>query len=254
MAEFKSWRSFWDFEQAVKKRMRYVHNDEVKHFLETVRQTAEKRGEKLPMGKPLWRAQLGVKWEPKYEGDDLAYEVPWPYARDRMKPLRDQATEGRANPKGIPCLYLATDRDTAIAEVRPWIGSCVSVGLFKTNRELRVVNCAEAAKIGGALIWFLKEPPAEQREESVWRSVNESFARPVTPSENAAGYAPTQIIAELFKVHGYDGIAYRSSVSETGHNVALFDLDAAEIVEGQPFHVEKVSFQAREIENPVRYQ
>ena len=37
---------------------------------------------------------------------------------------------------------------------------------------------------------------------------------------------PSQIIAELFKVTGYDGVAYRSALGD-GHNVALFDLDAA---------------------------
>jgi len=31
-----------------------------------------------------------------------------------MKPLRDRAYEGRVNPKGVPCLYLATDPETAM--------------------------------------------------------------------------------------------------------------------------------------------
>ena len=36
----------------------------------------------------------------------------------------------------------------------------------------------------------------------------------------------TQVLAELFRSGGFDGIAYASSLGD-GHNVALFDLDAA---------------------------
>lgn len=42
-------------------------------------------------------------------------------------------------------------------------------------------------------------------------------------------YVPTQVIAELFRVQGFDGLAYRSSLGD-GHNVGLFDLGAADPV------------------------
>ena len=252
MAEFKSWRSFWDFEEAIKKRMRYIHDEETNNFLEAVRATAERRVETIPKGQSLWRAQLGVIWRPEYEGDEWVGETPWPHKKDRMKPLSDQATEGRANSKGIPCLYLASDVNTAIAEVRPWVGSCVSVGRFRTNRELRLVICVTSDDTLHH-VWFEK-PPVEKREEAVWGYLDKAFARPVTPDTNLADYAPTQTVAELFKVQGYDGIAYRSSVNDTGYNIVLFDLDAAEAVEGRPFRVDKIRFEASPIENPVKYK
>lgn len=40
-----------------------------------------------------------------------------------MKPLSNSASEGRANPKGIPYLYVATDKETAMSEVRPSLGA-----------------------------------------------------------------------------------------------------------------------------------
>ncbi|MFZ0569740.1 MAG: RES domain-containing protein [Rhodomicrobium sp.] len=46
-----------------------------------------------------------------------------------MKPIPNWLSEGRANPRGIPYLYLASTRDTALAEVRPWIGSHITVWL-----------------------------------------------------------------------------------------------------------------------------
>ncbi len=61
-----------------------------------------------------------------------------------MKPLRDRTREGRANPKGIPYLYLATHEDVAMAEVRPWIGSNISLGRFLTTRDLCLVDCSRS--------------------------------------------------------------------------------------------------------------
>ena len=79
--------------------------------------------------------------------------------------------------------------------------------------------------------------------------IDEAFARPVTPADDLADYAPTQIIAELFKVHGFDGIAYRSSLGP-GHNIALFDLDAANLTNCFLWQVEAVKFKFEEAANP----
>ncbi len=270
MTDFKSWRSFWHFEEAVIRRTRYIHGDEISQFLEAVRQTAAKHADVLPAGTPLWRAQLGNDWKsdrpdendfPTLDMPDGADVVrvssfspdhprlpgiPCPFAPERMKPLRERAVEGRANPKGIPFLYLATDRTTAIGEVRPWIGSYVSVGLFKTGRELKLVNCAT-----GPLSMFHvgREPPAEKREELVWTCIGDAFARPVTPNDDVADYAPTQIIAELLRADGFDGVIYRSSLGE-GHNIVLFDVNAAELEKCDLFTIRNVTFDADEGGNP----
>jgi len=251
MAKFKSWRSYRDFKRAVREQMRYIRTPEMESFLDAVRQTAKKRVNVLHPGFSLWRAQLGCDWQTEQEeGEAWSMETPWPYGKDRMMPLRDRATEGRANPKGIPLLYLATHRNTAIAEVRPWIGSYVSVGRFKTRRELRIVDCTGTI----TMIYGNSEPSPAEREQNVWGYINESYASPVTRADNVADYAPTQIIAELLKAHGYDGIVYRSSVSERGQNVALFDLEAAELVQGHVFEVTHVSFKSSQAAGPVNYR
>ncbi len=244
-SEFQSWRSYRTFAQAVMRKTRYVHDPEVEAFLGAVRETAEKRLEVLPPETSLWRAQPGNNWDPIYDDGEYIDDQPAPYPPARMKPLTDRASEGRANPKGIPYLYLATDRDTAMAEVRPWIGSYVSVGQFKTLRELRLVNCTTDAK---GFPFYMEEPPPEDRETAVWREIDLAFASPVSPSDSLAEYVPTQIIAELFKTYGYDGIAYRSSLGP-GHNIAVFDLDAAELVICHIFRVEDITFSFKEAGN-----
>jgi hypothetical protein len=44
--------------------------------------------------------------------------------------------------------------------------------------------------------------------------INDAFAEPVTNTDDGADYAPTQILGELFKCAGYDGIRYKSKYSE----------------------------------------
>jgi hypothetical protein len=224
MEEFKSWRSYWYFEDAVKRQARYIRDSEAEAFLNAVAETATKRAQAIPAQSSLWRAQCGNDWR---QGDEYMPNEELPYTPERMKPCQDRASEGRANPKGIPYLYLATCRQTALAEMRAGKGSLISVGLFKARRDLRIVNCMTDDK---TYIYLDHEPPAGERERSVWTAIDKAFATPLTPSDDVAEYVPTQILAELFKIHGFDGVAYRSSLGP-GHNIALFDLEAAELID-----------------------
>lgn len=116
--------------------------------------------------------------------------------------------------------------NTAIAEVRPWIGSYISLAQFKLLKNVRLINCTSEDK--GTII-YIKEFEPEKRAIAVWRDIDKAFSMPVASNETTTDYVPTQIIAELFKNNGFDGIAYRSSLGE-GHNITLFDLDAADLI------------------------
>lgn len=150
-----------------------------------------------------------------------------------MKPLKDRAREGRANPKGIPFLYVATNRETACAEVRPWIGSSISLAQFRTRQLLRLVDCTIHQTLSPPNVFqqvLLNEvPAADEREERLWSDVDDAFATPAASTDDVASYVPTQIIAEHLKVNAFHGVKYRSSL-EAGRNIALFDVDAADIV------------------------
>ena len=187
--------------------------------------TSISRQQTLPAGAMLWRAQLGNEWDVE-EDEGEKFEVPSPFNPDRMKPLTDRASEGRANPQGIPCLYTATCQATAIAEVRPWIGSYVSIVQFRLRRQVRVVDCMTNDK---RLMAYASEPEPPERKREVWQDIDRAFSRPVTRSEDRADYAPTQVISEFFRENGLDGVAYGSSLGR-GHNVALFDTQVADLV------------------------
>jgi len=163
-----------------------------------------------------------------------------------MKPVKYMAREGRANPKGIPYLYLANRKETAMAEVRPWVGSLISLAQFRTRRSLRVMDCSNAEP---KQIVCFKEPSPRKRSQAVWADIDRAFSRPITPNDESADYVPTQIIAELFRSKRYDGLIYRSAFSG-GHNVVLFDLGMADIVSCALYEAKDLSFEFRQAGNP----
>ena len=139
--EFASWRSYRDFEERVLRKRRHIWDRAIQAFLETVLKTRPDRDEKIPKDAIFWRAQLGVEYKPVKDEDGIEVgEEPVGYSRDRMKPKADYAREGRANSAGIPVLYLASSKLTAISEVRPWVESEISVGQFRITRDLRAID------------------------------------------------------------------------------------------------------------------
>jgi len=239
MAKFRTWESYRNFERKVLHGSRYILDEESREFLDTLVASAEERIQELPEGAVLCRAQLGHGWrdhqitDPDDEGKVIeTIEVPAPFGHDRMKPVIGRAKEGRANPKGIPYLYLANDRETAMSEVRPWIGAAISLALFKTTKEQRLVNLSlhhDSDLSALSFMYFGDPPPDDPKKisEFVWKNVDRAFSAPVTLGDDTAEYAPTQIIAERFKSEGYDGIYFRSALREKGYNVVLFDLGTA---------------------------
>lgn len=164
-----------------------------------------------------------------------------PYCLDQMGPPPPRlATHGRANPPGIPYLYLGSSRDTAVSEIRPHIGNTVWVAEFKTVSELKVVDLraprtsvspfllSDAEAIGQLLadLPFLERLGAE-------------LTRPVLPQDAAIDYIPSQYICELIKKFGYNGVIYHSSVSD-GYNMALFQANLVQSIALMAYAVDKI--------------
>ena len=168
-----------------------------------------------------------------------------------MKPLRDRAREGRANPQGIPYLYLSTRKETALTEVRPWLGSLISIAQFKTVRDLTIVDFSTDERPRRGRNWSL---PRKEWDKAVWYEIDPAFRQPITlEGDIPSDYAPTQVIAEFFKANGFDGIAYQSAFQDAsgkGHNIALFDPDAAELINCGLEKAKRIDFEFEQAANP----
>jgi len=205
MTGFKSVHDYQEFSCAVREKKRFVHSEEVTTFLQAVSRGGKDREATLKAGTTLWRAQTGSREWQRSDKDGHEWVKDAPFPPERMTPPVRNSSEGRINPRGISYLYLANNRKTAIAEVRPWSGSVVSVAAFKTTRDLRLVDCSKNhGKAGGwAYLFGLPEDhwdnlAPEEIEQAVWADIDNAFSRPVGPHDEYINYVPTQIIAEVF--------------------------------------------------------
>jgi len=262
MPEFASLHSYMQFERSVKTKARFAHEDAVKEFLKTVLETVEPRLRPLPMGKVLFRAQRGFIWttEPAHIGEDEdaieSIDVEAALPPERMVPKAEYVGDGRINPKGIPCLYLATTASAAISEMRPWVGSYVTLAQFKTVRDCVVVDCSLSTMRSDWLEPVSsngphenREPDATTKENGVWGDIGFAFSRPVTTDEEQLDYVPTQVLAETFRRHGYHGIIYKSLLDEAGKNVALFEPESAKLASRCLYRIKSAALESAKLES-----
>jgi len=254
--EFASIASYSDFAFRVRYSQRYVWDKRVQAFLDTLLATSSDRKLPIPKGSLYYRAQHGTLVQAVHDehGFEIGEEETC-YLPERMIPLPYAARQGRANPAGIPVLYLGNSEETAISEVRPWVGAGISVAQFQVEQDLSVIDLRPGhGQFSLGHLTFAKlegdeEPTAEDKLKSVWIEVDNAFSTPVTSADDAADYVPTQILAELFRRAGYDGIVYRSQFGKEGYSLALFDLEKAKPVSGAPYQVKGLEVNFGEVGN-----
>lgn len=164
----------------------------------------------------------------------------------------DRAKEGRANAAGIPVLYLGSCAETAVSEIRPWIGEDVSLSRCKLLRPLKTLDLTLGH--GKSTFQFAvsadKPLAAEEKEKAVWIDIDNAFSRPVRLTDDQADYAPTRILAEFFRSHGYEAIGYKSHFGDNGkikgYNIAVFNPDNVEIVTGAPCEVHSIKVEFKQ--------
>lgn len=161
-------------------------------------------------------------------------------------PPADKASGGRANPEGIPYLYLAEQRDTTLYEVRAVYLDRVSIGHFKLQRDLSVVNFAETDDIFDA--YFADNSAFEMvvRKNRTLKSIGFDLSRSLRRFDNPlVEYTPTQAVCEFCKLHDAGGIRFRSSLHPGGVNVVLFDSTEAVCVDVETVEVKRVQLESR---------
>jgi hypothetical protein len=167
----------------------------------------------------LWyRSRIGVaEADMHIEGREVI-RVATPYKGTEIGPLLPaDAAPGRTNRHGVSVLYLASEADTALAEVRPHPGHMISLGGFRAQRKLRVARFD--LPIGNFC-------SSEHRLEaySLIFHVDSLLSLPIIPEERYR-YAVTQLLADVLIRRGFEGVIYRSSVGK-GQNLCVFKPDA----------------------------
>lgn len=157
------------------------------------------------------------------------------YRKNEMgAPGGRKSSEGRINARGVNCLYLATDEETCIKEIRAGAFEYVCVGTFTVIDSLRLVNLAKITEINPFYLISNNTNIADiALNKSVLEDMDKSIRKPQSSKDDPLDYVPTQFLADYIKSivdeNGnpiYDGIEFKSTHSDTGRNVVLFDADS----------------------------
>lgn len=170
-----------------------------------------------------------------------------PYDIDEMSaPPAHLAGHGRANPAGIRYLYLGSTATTAVAEVRPHTGELACVATFRVP-SISAIDLRNPRQSVSPFLLGSAEQIAELRSGlPLLERLGEELTKPVQPSSAAFEYIPSQYLCEFIKKKGYQGVIYRSSVSD-GVNLALFSPEIATPIDLKVTHVDRVTVEIEEV-------
>lgn len=158
-----------------------------------------------------------------------------PDGRNKLKtnemgcPPKERATAGRANPVGIPYLYLCNKIETTFYEVRAVYLDRLSIGKFTVRRDLNIVDFSNKISL------FFTYTDSESnfslvdivKRKILFDQISADLSKPLRRFDTEIEYVPTQLICEYCKQNGADGIRFNSSLHQGGTNVVLFNsLDA----------------------------
>jgi hypothetical protein len=169
-----------------------------------------------------YRARLG--------GVQEANEITKPFPAHEMgAPPKYRATPGRANPAGIPYLYVAEKEITAVSEIRPFLGARVTIARLKPVQPLQVIDLSRVPDI----VSPFEHPDLriEIEKNALLHILNRELSKPVSPSIADIEYIPTQYLAEVILHLRYDGIRYKSAMNEGGFNIVFFDHTKLNVIE-----------------------
>jgi hypothetical protein len=137
-------------------------------------------------------------------------------------PPREKTTAGRANPMGIPFLYLSDNTETILYEIRASYLDEVSVGTFTIKDDKTVVVISDFTKT--PTIYHPGEVSKRIKSTLLKQRISSDLSKPVRRYDSELDYIPTQFICEFIKIFtNVQGIKFRSSLHNTGNNLVIFD-------------------------------
>lgn len=158
-------------------------------------------------------------------------------------PPKHKASAGRANPFGIPYLYLSKSQETTLYETRANYLDILSVGCFAASKSsLEIVD-------------FTSRPSPFNHEENMIKLaksrllkeiISADLSKPLRRFDSELEYIPTQFICEFIRYStGADGIQFNSSLHRGGVNIVLFDPNRVECIDVKLYQIMNVHISSR---------
>lgn len=149
-----------------------------------------------------------------------------------LSPPYEKAGQGRANSQFISVLYVAEDKATALAEVRPSLKAEVSIAKIKLIKDISIIDLTNCKNINGI-----------DSDEDAWCFLLDGiFSSPISKEESDKKYIITQYIVEYIKLQGFDGMRYNSSLSQDGVNMVLFSDLKVKVESSRVYKVNSIGY------------
>ncbi|MCG7541860.1 RES family NAD+ phosphorylase [Pseudoalteromonas sp. OF7H-1] len=147
-------------------------------------------------------------------------------------PPENLSASNRMSPSGISFLYTAGDYETAIAELRPYVGDTIAIGEFVSTKKLNFFDFTLLETIKIKKFNILEDPKNEKniRNRYLLNELHKFVSKPVRPTD--VTYIDLQILSETIRNYQegmFDGIIFESSQRAGGLNYVIFgDYDEKE--------------------------
>lgn len=183
-------------------------------------------------------------------GDKIFGESPfWGFdEKGSFVPPKRATRDMRANYRYIPYLYCSNHPYISIVEIRPRLGSCLSMASLVVTEKIRLLDLT------------MKNVTAKMTEakKNLFEDLSYLYSKPITEDDDVLDYIPTQFIAEFAKNIGYDGIAYKSSLTpeydadKSGNfdrfNIVIFNYKKCKVVSSNKICVKSSFLECEQVD------
>ena len=161
-------------------------------------------------------------------------------------PEKSIVPAGRANPQGIPYLYLSKSIETVLYEIRSTFLDEVSVGTFQIKEDSKVILVDFTEKASA----FSKVDEIIEYTKSMLlkRNISNDLSKPIRRYDSEIEYIPTQFICEYIRyISDSDGILFNSSLHVGGKNIVLFKHDKVRCIKVEKHYISQVEIRSEPI-------
>lgn len=191
-------------------------------------------GKSLNIGQILYRSRITPNGQKKLKCKRMGC------------PPKELATAGRANPIGIPYLYLSDSAKTTYYEVRAVYLDRLSVGTFRTEKDLKLIDFVYDVNL--FLSYNDGSVPLQETiiKKKVIEAISSDLSKPLRRYDSEIEYVPTQLICEYCKriidSEGTiaDGITFESSLHKGGRNYVLFDQSTVKCIKVNSHEITRI--------------
>jgi len=158
-------------------------------------------------------------------------------------PSLKSISAGRANPQGIPYLYLSKTKETTLYETRATYLDTITIGTFQIPDQtiLKLVDFTSKESSFNNIDNIISFAIGRLLRDVI----SQDLSKPMRRYDSELEYIPTQFICEFIRViTGADGIQFNSSLDQDGVNVVLFNPKDINCIGVELHQVEKIAIKS----------